>query len=257
MLEKRVIPVLLLDKGKLVKTVQFKDGKYVGDPINTVKIFNDKEADELLVLDISRSRDGLKPDMQLLREMASEAFMPMAYGGGLRDLETVEAVLKLGYEKVTFNTAAYEDQNLIKEAVRLFGSQSVVCSIDVGQTFFGNKPVCYSHVRRKNLSESPVAWARKLEELGAGEILLNSVNRDGMCEGYDIELIREVAAQVSVPLVALGGAWKQEHLVAVLKAGASAAAAGSMFVYHGTHKAVLVNYPKRKELENVFQQAKN
>jgi cyclase len=256
MLEKRVIPVLLIENTKLVKTVRFKDAKYVGDPINTVKLFNDKEVDELLVLDIGCSKKNTKPDLGLLREMASEAFMPMGYGGGVKDLDTIEAILKLGFEKVSLNTVTHTDKAIVREASRVFGSQSVVCSMDVGESFLLRKPVCYSHTKKKNHSVTPVEWARELEAMGAGEILVNSVARDGVGEGYDCDLINAIASEVSVPVIALGGAWNRDHLVNVLRSGADAAAAGSMFIYHGPLRAVLVNYPKRQELEDVFLQAK-
>ena len=243
----RVIPCLLLRRGGLVKSKRFKDHRYIGDPINAVRIFNEKEVDELVFLDIDAGPAKRPPDFELLCDIASEAFMPMAYGGGLTDLDEVKRIYGLGFEKVVFNTAAHESPKLFAAASNLAGSSSVVGAMDVRRSIFGR----YSVVTRCGARDSelePAAFARRLVELGAGEIIVNSINRDGTMEGYDLELIRMVAAEVKVPVVAMGGAGRVSDFTAALSAGASAVAAGSMFVYHGKHRGVLISYPSAEQL---------
>jgi cyclase len=243
----RVIPSLLLRNGGLVKTVGFKNPVYVGDPINAVKIFNDKEVDELVLLDIDASRKGRGPDFALLGRIAREAFMPMAYGGGLRSLDDLSRVLGMGYEKIAINSVALQDIDFVRRAADACGSQSVVVSIDVKRDLFG-RHVVFDHVSGKTRGE-PAAFARQASHAGAGEVLLNAVHRDGTQEGYDLEVIRKVAAAVDVPLVALGGAGSIKDFNLALAAGASAVAAGSIFVFHGPRRAVLITYPDRSELD--------
>jgi cyclase len=244
MFRTRVIPCLLLRGRGLVKTRRFKEPVYVGDPVNAVRIFSEKEADELVVLDIDASRVGREPDYELVAEIAGECFMPMAYGGGIRTLDQVRRLIRSGVEKVVVNSAALESTRVITEAAEVFGSQAVVGAVDVKRTVLGR----YRVVGKSATTESP--WkpedqVRRLVEAGAGEIFLNSVDRDGTMEGYDLDLIRSVTRHVSVPVVACGGAGTVEHLVeAVRDAGASAVAAGSMFVFQGRHRAVLIHYPK-------------
>lgn len=247
----RVIPCLLLSGGGLVKTERFRDPVYVGDPINAVKIFNDKEVHELAILDIEASRRGRGPDFALLSRIGREAFMPMSYGGGLRALEDVRRVLELGFEKVVINTAALEDASFLSRAAELCGSQSVVAAVDVKKGFFGRRRV-YGHARGRSLKGSPAAYAAAAEKAGAGEILLTSVDRDGTRAGYDLDLIREVAGAVGVPVIACGGAGRVEDFALAAEAGAAAAAAGSLFVFHGPHRAVLITYPSQAELKQVF-----
>lgn len=221
----RFIPCLLLKDGGLVKTVRFSQPAYVGDPINAVKIFNTKQADELFLLDIACKT----PDLPLLRDISGEAFMPLAYGGGLRSVDDVRAVLAAGFEKVVLRPGP-----LIRPAAELAGSQSIVVSVDVkgGQV--------------RDLGTDPAACAREVQDQGAGEILIQSVDRDGTMSGYDLDLIRRVSQAVRVPVVALGGASSVKDLDdAIRVGGASAAAAGSLFVFHGKHRAVLINYPDR------------
>ena len=244
----RVIPVLLLRGKGLVKTVKFKDPKYIGDPINSVRIFNEKEVDELVFLDITATPEGRGPDFDLLADIAGEAFMPMAYGGGITTLEQVRRIFTLGFEKVIINTAAYASPQLIQEAVAVFGSQSIVGCVDVRRNFLGRYELS-SHSAKTKQSFELKGYVQELERLGVGEIIINAVDRDGTLLGYDLKLIREVSSVVSVPVVACGGAsGVNDFVAAVHEGGASAVAAGSLFVFVGPHRAVLINYPAREEL---------
>lgn len=240
----RVIPCLLVRGNGLVKTRKFKEPVYVGDPINAMRIFSDKEVDEIVVLDIDASREGREPNYALIEEMAGEAFMPMAYGGGIRNLEQVRRLIRSGIEKVVINTAAIESTDVIREAADMFGSQAVVGAVDVKKTLFGG----YRVVTKSATVDAKIGLDEHIQNLisaGVGEILLNNVDRDGMMGGYDVQLIRSITQKVNVPVVACGGAGTVEHLAqAVSEGGASAVAAGSMFVFHGKHRAVLINYPK-------------
>lgn len=251
MLATRVIPCLLLRGGGLVKTVRFRDPVYVGDPINAVRIFNEKEVHELAVLDIEASRRRRGPDFALLERICCEAFMPMAYGGGLRTVEDVRRVLELGFEKAVINTTALADVSFFARVAELCGSQSVVASVDVKKDLFGRRRV-YGHFRGRCINASPAKYAVAAEQAGAGEILLTSVDRDGTQAGYDLDLVREVSTAVGVPVIACGGAGRVEDFALAVKAGAAAAAAGSLFVFHGPHRAVLITYPTPAELRNVF-----
>lgn len=248
MLEPRVIPCLLLRRGGLVKTLRFGDPKYVGDPVNAVRIFNEKEVDELALLDITATPEGRPPDFALLQDVADEAFMPMAYGGGLRNVEDLRRVLQIGFEKVVLNTAALEDRRFIRQAADVLGSQSVVVSIDVRRRMLGRAEV-FTRAGTKATGLDPAAWAAEAEAAGAGEIILNSIDRDGTQEGYDLDLLRRVTSAVGIPVVALGGAGSLAHIAQALReGGAAAAAAGSLFVFHGRHRAVLISYPDRTAL---------
>jgi len=251
-LRSRAIPCLLLKGQGLVKTVKFRDPKYVGDPINAIKIFNEKEVDELTLLDITASSEGRGPSFKVIEEVASECFMPLAYGGGIRTLEDIKKIVSMGVEKVVLNNAAISNPGLIAEAAREIGSQSVVASIDVRRKLFGGYEVMGDRGRVKT-GRDPLSFARTLAGLGVGEILLNAIDRDGTQEGYDTELIRLVAAGVSVPVVAVGGAGSLQNLADAIKiGGAAAAAAGSLFVFHGPHRAVLISYPSYDELRVAF-----
>lgn len=248
MLRTRVIPCLLLRGNGLVKTVQFKNPRYVGDPINAIKIFNDKEVDELVLLDISASREGREPPFSVIEEVASECFMPLAYGGGIRTVEQARKILKLGVEKVIFNTTAWKDPSVLRDASNEFGAQAVVVSIDVRRKIFGRYEVVTS-AGSESTGTDPVAYAKRMEEAGAGEILLTSIDRDGTMKGYDNDLLSKVSAAVGVPVVACGGAGTIDHFAEAVKVGgASAVAAGSMFVFHGPHRAVLITYPSQQQL---------
>jgi cyclase len=248
----RIIPVLLLHRNQLYKTVEFGDPKYVGDPRNAVRIFNDLGADELVLLDIDASPEGKPPNFELIEEIVTEAFMPVGYGGGIADFETARRILRIGVEKIVLCTAAAEKPELIGEASRAFGAQSVVGCIDAQrQRFRGHQ--CYIRSGDQRLSQTPTELAAEFVEAGAGEILVNSIDRDGTFQGYDLDLVKEVATSVSVPVVACGGAESYEDLArAVHEAGASAAAAGSLFVFQRPHRAVLITFPSEAERAQLF-----
>lgn len=244
----RVIPVLLLRGAGLVKTQKFKDAKYVGDPINAVRIFNEKEVDELVFLDIDATVSGRAPDFDMLRNIASECFMPLCYGGGVHDLRTIEAILKTGVEKVALNSALVENPGMIREATRTFGSSTIAASIDFKRGLFGKAEVFVRSGRQRTKS-SPIELSLRAEELGVGEILLNSIDRDGTMSGYDMDAISSVTSVVKVPVIACGGAGSLEHFRAAIQSGgASAVAAGSFFVFVGKHRAVLITYPSQAEI---------
>jgi imidazole glycerol-phosphate synthase subunit HisF len=248
----RIIPVLLLHRDQLYKTVRFGDPKYVGDPRNAVRIFNDLGADELVLLDIDASKERKQPNLELIEEIVSEAFMPVGYGGGIADFETARRILRLGVEKIVLCTAAAENPRLMSEASRAFGAQSVVGCIDVRkQRFRGYQ--CFVRSGGDRLTGSPADLARAFVEAGAGEILVNSIDRDGSFAGYDLDLVSEVAAGVSVPVIACGGAESYQDLARVVHdAGASAAAAGSLFVFQRPHRAVLITFPTEAERAGLF-----
>ncbi len=252
MIPTRVMPCLLLRGAGLVKTVRFKEPKYLGDPRNVVKIFNEKEVDELVILDITATPERHKPRFDLVREIVSEAFMPVAYGGGIRDIEDAKTMLALGVEKIVVNTYAVENPRFIREAADLFGSQSVVVCMDIKKGFFGKYEV-FTNGGRKGTKLDPVTFAARMQEIGAGELVVNSIDRDGTMQGYDIELIRSVTSAVSIPVIACGGAGKVEDFgEAVRSGGASAVAAGSLFVFQGKHRAVLISYPEPDVLKRTF-----
>lgn len=254
MMRPRVIPCLLLKNKGLVKTVQFRNPTYVGDPINAVRIFNDKEVDELIFLDITASIERRSPPFEFISKIAGECFMPLTYGGGIRKIEDIKTILSLGVEKVCINSYAVENPAFIRAAADLVGSSSVVVALDVKKNARSKYEVfTYSGTRPTGLD--PVQWAAEMEKMGAGELLLNSIDRDGTMQGYDIKLVRQVAEAVSVPVIACGGAGKISDLVQAVHEGkASAVAAGSMFVFHGKHRAVLINFPTPQELAEAFQQ---
>jgi len=247
----RVIPCLLLKNEGLVKTVKFKDPKYLGDPINIVRIFNDKEVDELIFLDITATVENRPPNFEILGKITSECFMPLGYGGGIRTLEDVRKLLAIGVEKIVLNTSAVENPSLIRAAADYAGSQAVVTSMDVKKTMFGKYEV-YTRGGRKATGLDPVKFAVEMEKQGAGELFLNSIDRDGTMQGYDLELVRRVADSVTVPVVACGGAGNIQHLAEAIQAGASAAAAGSMFVFQGPLRGVLISYPAQQELKRAM-----
>ena len=249
----RIIPCLLLNNNGLVKTTKFKKPVYLGDPRNVVKIFNDKEADELVLLDISATAQGRGPRIDLIQEIASECFMPLAYGGGIRSVEDVKKVISCGLEKVVINSSAITKPAFIEKVASEVGSQSVVVSIDVRQRGFFNKYEVHTHCGKKRTKLDPVTVARQMEAAGAGEILLNSIDRDGTMSGYDLSLINQVVNAVGIPVVACGGASNVNDLAKAVKiGGASAASAGSMFVFQGKLKAVLISFPTPHELETEF-----
>lgn len=245
----RVIPVLLIQKGGLVKSVRFKNCQYIGDPINTVKIFNEKEVDEIVILDISATAERRSPDMQLVRDLAGEAFMPLAYGGGITSLEQVKELIYNGVEKIIVNSAAFTAPHLIEQAAKWAGSQSVVVSVDAKKNTWGAYKV-YTQNGTRNQGIHPVVFAKRMESEGAGEILLQDISRDGTFSGYALELINEMSAAVKIPVVACSGAASLADFSGAVKAGAAAVAAGSMFVLQRPHRAVLINYPAQQDLQS-------
>lgn len=253
MFRPRIIPVLLLKNLGLVKSVQFKDFRYLGDPINAVKIFNDKKADELIFLDIYASKENRLISLDFVNKVGDEARMPFGVGGGIKTLQDIRKILNNGAEKVVINSSAFENPTFIKEASDAFGSSSIVVCLDVKKNFFGSYQLSYKNAK-KICKENPVIFAQKLEEYGAGEIVVQSVDRDGTYQGYDIELIKKVSMAVTVPVIALGGAKDyQDFRIAVDEGKASAVAAGSLFVYHGPRRAVLISSPDFQEKEEIFK----
>jgi imidazole glycerol-phosphate synthase subunit HisF len=242
----RIIPCLLLHQGGLVKTTKFKDPVYVGDPINAVKIFNEKCADELILVDIDATVEGRGPDIEFLRGICAQAFMPVCYGGGVKSVQQMEELFQAGVEKVSVSAAALENPDLIGEAVSHFGSQSVIVTIDVRKGIFGNKRLVCTHNGKKKWEKGLLEWVKTVQDLGAGEIVINDVERDGTMRGYDFDLLKSVVDLARVPVVALGGAKEVEEMKVLIDTiGVSAAAAGSLFVFKGPHRAVLINYPER------------
>lgn len=237
----RIIPVLLLDRGGLYKTIRFDKPRYVGDPVNTVKIFNEKEADELVVLDFRATLDNRQPDFAKMSEIAGEAFMPMAYGGGIRTLDDARRVFDSGYEKVVLNTVLYKDRALVRQIADIFGSQSVVASIDVRKNWLG-RVRAFGRSGTQDSGMAPLEWARILEDCGAGEVMLTAITRDGTWDGYDIPLISEVSQGIGIPLIACGGASGPDDFRRAVEAGASAVAAGSLFVYQKKGMGVLISF---------------
>ena len=258
-LQTRVIPVLLLlDKG-LVKTIRFENPTYIGDPINAVHIFNEKEVDELIFLDITPVKRHNTPDvhkpyyipLDLVRNISEECSMPLAFGGGIRTIGDIQEILATGVEKVVLNSSAVDNSHLIGTAAEKFGNQSIVVSIDVKRHTNGRYEV-YSDGGKKQTGFDPVTHAQNVVSCGAGEIMVNAIDRDGMMQGYDLDLLHQVASAVSVPVIACGGAGNIGHFSEAVTAGASAVAAGSMFVFHGRRRAVLISYPDRSDFQKVF-----
>lgn len=246
----RVIPVLLIRNGGLVKSVQFKKHQYVGDPINAVKIFNEKEVDEIIILDIDASTKKQAPNFKLIEEICGEAFMPLAYGGGVKTLEDAQRLLYNGAEKIVVNTSLLEQPKLIESIAKQFGNQSVVASIDYKTPLFG-KPKVYGSNGSKKTKWTALELAIKAADYGAGEIMLNSIDRDGTYKGYDLETLQTVASHVDVPVIACGGASDLGDFQRAIQHGAAAVAAGSMFVFQRPHQAVLISYPNSLEIKKL------
>jgi cyclase len=242
MIQNRFIPCLLLKNHGLVKTKKFVNYKYIGDPINAIKIFNDKYVDEIIILDIDASKEKRGPDFAFLQSLASECFIPLAYGGGVSSLNEIEQLIQIGIEKVIINHSALNSFSFISDAISHFGSSTIVGAIDVKKNIFGQQRV-FNHVTMKNTSFTPIEIAKKYAELGVGEIFLNNVDLDGTMLGYDLNLIKEVSEVVQVSLIASGGASSKKNMMEAIKYGASASSAGALFVFQGPHNAVLINYP--------------
>lgn len=253
MLRTRIIPTLLLKESSLVKTIKFDKFNYIGDPINTCRIFNELEVDELCFLDILASKEGRDPNYAILKEISIECFMPLSYGGGVNSLEKAEKVFTIGFEKVVINSASFTHPKLIGEIAKVFGNQAVVVSIDVKKSFFGKYEVYGMH-GSINHKKNPAEWAKELENLGAGEILLNNIDREGTWKGFDTDLIQMVSNATQLPVIAQGGAGSIQDIEQAVKVGhASAVALGSMVVYQQKDMGVLVNFPDKKELERILK----
>ena len=252
MLRTRVIPALLLRKDSLVKTVNFGKFSYVGDPANTVRIFNELEVDELLFMDITASIEQRRANLKVLADIANECFMPLGYGGGIDSLDKAMDVFNIGFEKVMVNTHGIYNPSLISDIAKHYGSQAVIVSIDYKTGIFGRKTV-RTYGGKRNTGYDPVEWAKEVENLGAGEILLTSIDLEGSWEGFDIDLVRSVTESVSIPVIAHGGAGTVEHISQVVKlANASAVALGSMVVFQKKGMGVLVNFPEQDELKEIL-----
>jgi imidazole glycerol-phosphate synthase subunit HisF len=250
MLRARIIPCLLVHKKGLVKTVNFGSPKYVGDPINAVRIFNEKEVDELTVLDIDASRNRVEPDYALIKTLASECRMPLCYGGGVTTVDQARRIINLGVEKVSLSAAAIERPQLVDDMARFVGNQSVVVTLDVRRDAKSKRYEVWTHNATRNTKRDPADLAREMEQRGAGEIVVNSIDNDGVMKGYDLELARRVRAAASVPLTILGGAGSLKDIEILVKEfGIIGACAGSLFVFKGVYKAVLINYPSRAQKE--------
>lgn len=237
----RVIPVLTIQNGGLVKSAKFKNHKYVGDPVNAVKIFNDKEVDEIVILDISATKKGSGPDLNQITEVASEAFMPLAYGGGVTEFPQVKDIFFAGVEKVILNHVLLTNPDLLSSIAKQYGNQSAIAALDIKKSLLG-KRVIYDHKKGKTTKRDPLEFALEMQDRGAGELLLNSVDRDGTYTGYDLDLINTISSKLDIPLVACGGASDKHDFQKAIDAGASAVAAGSMFVFQRPHNAVLISY---------------
>ena len=244
----RVIPVLTLLNEKLVKTIRFKNPTYIGDPINAVKIFNEKEVDEIVILDITATKEKRGPNYSKIEEIASEAFMPFAYGGGITTLNQIEKLFKLGIEKVLLNSVLETNMDLVTQAAKIFGSQSIIASIDVKKNLFG-KQNAYKISGSTKIDIPINEYIKLLENAGVGELFINSIDRDGTYTGYDLALINQVSTKTNLPIVACGGASSINDFLPAIQAGVSAVAAGSMFVYTGATRGILINYPKQEDIK--------
>jgi cyclase len=252
MLKARIIPCLQLIDESLVKTIKFSDYTYIGDPINTVRIFNELEVDELCFLDIRATLENRKPNFDLLKQLADECFMPLSYGGGITCFEDAKKVLSIGFEKVILNTSAFENKNLVSEIANYFGTQAVVVSIDVKRNIFGKYHV-YTRSGTKKILLDPIKCVLDFEDKGAGEIILTSIDKDGCWCGYDLEITKKIVRALSIPVIGNGGAGGLRDIEDVINiAGVSAAALGSMVVFQKKGMGVLVNFPDRKELDKLF-----
>lgn len=248
MLYPRIIPTLLIRNKGLVKTVKFKDSKYIGDPLNAVKIFNEKEVDELIVLDIDATTQNKDPDYNVIESMAAECRMPLCYGGGIKSGDQAQRIFSLGVEKIAISSEAIKRPAIVADIANKVGSQSTVVVLDVKKNYFSKKYTIYTQNGRKSTGIDPVIFSRKVEELGAGELVINSIDNDGMMKGYDLTLINSIVKSINIPLTALGGAGSMHDIESLIKEHKIiGAGAGSLFVFKGKFKAVLINYPSEQE----------
>jgi cyclase len=250
MLQKRLIPCLTLLNNSFVKTLNFKEPKYIGDPINTIKIFNEKFVDEIMILDIGATKHGLEPNYKLLSDIASECFIPLGYGGGIRNLKDASKIIEIGFEKICLQSGVIKNSQLIYEISKKFGSQSCLVSVDVKKDLFGRYQI-YNYLSGTYYKDLKLeCFLRKIINHGAGEIIINLVNNDGKRSGMDLKLIEKLSRLFSVPIIFVGGVGKLEHVKSAFKVGAKAVGGGSFFVLHGEHRAVLVSYPKEQDFKN-------
>jgi cyclase len=253
MLRPRIIPSLLLHNKGLVKTVNFKSPKYVGDPINVVRIFNEKQVDELAFFDIDATVLNKEPDYVLIEKLASQSRMPLCYGGGVKTIEQAQKIFGLGIEKIALSSVVIQNPQLVTQIAERVGSQSVIVVLDVKKKLLGGYEI-YIHNGKKSTGINPIKFAKELEALGAGEIIINSIDQDGVMKGYDLNLIDKIAETISIPLTVLGGAGSFSDIEEVIeKHGVIGVAAGSLFVFKGPYKAVLINYPSQKEKNIIFK----
>lgn len=253
MLRPRIIPCLLVHEKGLVKSVNFKNHKYVGDPINAVRIFNEKEVDELMVIDIDATVENREPDYKMIENLATECRMPLCYGGGVKTVEQAQRIFSLGVEKIAVSSAIIEDPAFITRMAEKVGTQSVVAVLDVKKKLLGGYEV-YTHNGKKKTGKNPVEFAKELEKLGIGEIVINSIDNDGVMKGYDMSIIEKVREALTIPMTVLGGAGSLQDIGQLIKKfGIIGASAGSLFVFKGVYKAVLINYPSRSEKDTLIK----
>ena len=255
MFRSRIIPCLLLKQRGFYKTTNFKNPRYLGDPINTIMLFNNKEVDEIIVLDIEASMENKAPDIEFIKKFTSECFIPLCYGGGVSTLQQVEQLFKAGIEKVSFNTTLYTNKQLIKDAVRNFGSQSIIGSVDVKKSFL-NKYHTYIKSGKIKIKDDFLEYIKEVTDLDIGELVVTSIDNEGSMKGYDYNLIEKISEVTDIPFIINGGAGSLFDCVKAVDSGASAAAASSIFVYYGPLKAVLINYPTQDELNSLFRKVK-
>ncbi len=255
MLRPRIIPCLLIKNKGLVKTVNFKNAKYVGDPINAVRIFNEKEVDELMVLDIDASFRNTEPDLKMIENLAAECRMPFCYGGGIKTADQAQRIIGLGVEKVAISSAVADNPELVSQMAKQIGSQSVAVVIDAKRKLIGGNYEVYTHNGKKKTGKCPIAFAKQLEDVGAGEVILNCIDNDGMMKGYDLALVEKIRMAINIPLTVIGGAGSLHDIGQLIKkCGIIGAAAGSLFVFKGIYRAVLINYPTRSEKDALIEE---
>lgn len=249
----RVIPILLLSNQGFYKTTCYKKPVYIGDPLNTLKIFNEKETDEIIIIDISATKNSRSPNFDLLQEIVSECFMPICYGGGVQTIEDIKKLFQLGIEKVSLNAALLRKKELVTEATSIYGSQSIVGVVDINKSFFG-RFYAYNYLKNSRLKMELFEYIKYVESLGVGELLVNFVYKENTQTGYELELLQEITKLVSIPVIANGGVGRFDHLKeGIVQGGASAAGAGSFFVFNGPHKAVLITYPKYEKIRGIYE----
>lgn len=252
MLRPRIIPCLLVHEKGLVKSVQFKNHKYVGDPINAVRIFNEKETDELMLIDIDATINKVEPNYKMIQNIASECRMPLCYGGGIKNIQQAQKIFSLGVEKIALSSILVENPNIVSDLATKVGSQSVVAILDVKKKLFGGYEM-YTHNGKISTGINPIDFVQKIENLGAGEIVINSIDQDGTMNGYDLKLVEQIRKSTTLPLTILGGAGSLNHIGNLIQNyGIIGAAAGSLFVFKGVYKAVLINYPSFNEKDNLI-----